>query len=101
MRLIDADALIKDLCTILALTPIESWTVEKCIEKANNAPTIDNNTEITRKIFAEFQNILFSLVYLGGDGNFHLKRMKSNETTLVMENYFSLIDKYTKEGVDK
>ena len=38
---INRDNLIKDLCTISAPTPSESWIVEKCIEKANEQPTAD------------------------------------------------------------
>lgn len=40
-RLIDANALMESLCTVNAPTPSESYVVEKCIEKVNDAPTVD------------------------------------------------------------
>lgn len=38
---IDRDELLKELCTVSAPTPSESWIVEKCIEKVNEHPTAD------------------------------------------------------------
>ena len=38
---IDRDELLKELCTVSAPTPSESWIVEKCIEKVNEQPTAD------------------------------------------------------------
>ena len=40
-KYIDADALLKALCTVSAPTPSESWIVEKCIDKVNEQPTAD------------------------------------------------------------
>ena len=38
---IDRDELLKELCTVSAPTPSESWIVEKCIEKVNEQPDAD------------------------------------------------------------
>lgn len=38
---IDRDELLKELCTVSAPIPSESWIVEKCIEKVNEQPTAD------------------------------------------------------------
>lgn len=38
---IEREALIKELCTVSAPTPSESWIVEKCIDKVNSAPSAD------------------------------------------------------------
>ena len=38
---IDRDELLKELCTVSAPTPSESWIVERCIEKVNEQPTAD------------------------------------------------------------
>ena len=38
---IDRDELLKELCTVSAPTPSESWIVEKCIEKVNEQHTAD------------------------------------------------------------
>lgn len=38
---IERDELLKELCTVSAPTPSESWIVEKCIQKVNEQPTAD------------------------------------------------------------
>lgn len=48
--------------------------------------------KVEKKLFRDaFMSVLFSLVYLGGDGKWHTKRNNAEKTTAIMERYLSLV----------
>ena len=54
-------------------------------------------SDVAREIFAEFQGVLFSLIYLGGDGKYHIRKINADKVTEIFEDYWKLIKKYESE----
>ena len=47
---------------------------------------------LENKLFKEiFEDVLFSLVYLGADGKWHTKRNNAEKTTAIIERYLKLV----------
>ena len=42
-------------------------------------------SDVAREIFADFQSILFSIMYFGNDGKYHLRKMSADKVTLIFE----------------
>ena len=48
--------------------------------------------KVENKLFLDgFESVLFSLVYLGGDGKWHTKRNNAEKTTAIVERCINLI----------
>lgn len=53
--------------------------------------------ETARELFGDFGSILFSIMYFGCDGKYHLRKMSADKVTSIFEKYYELIKKYTEE----
>ena len=55
-------------------------------------------SEVAMEMFADFQCILFSIMYFGNDGKYHLRKISADKVTSIFEKYFELKKKYTEGG---
>lgn len=53
-------------------------------------------SEVAMEMFKDFQSILFSIMYFGNDGKYHLRKMSADKVTLIFEKYYELKKKYTE-----
>ncbi len=51
-----------------------------------------------KEIFEEFLALLIQIAYLGADGNWHLRKMKSSMVNPLIDYFCELKEKYTKGG---
>lgn len=92
---------IEDLESTQEITPEAKYLVDTKADKIISLLTEFNKTqdelkqEVAREMFEDFQNILFSIMYLGNDGKYHLRKMSADKVTLIFEKYFELKKKYT------
>ena len=82
---IERDELLKDLCTVSAPTPSESWIVEKCIERVNEQPTAD---VVPKKYYFDQQKADESL-----------NKLLDNAKSEVAREIFEEIEKYAEPTV--
>jgi hypothetical protein len=86
---IDRDELLKELCTVSAPTPSESWIVEKCIEKVNEQPTADvvpkSEVETLKSLITRKEDEAYERGYAEGKAD------------VVITNYAKEVKEYARE----
>ena len=95
-----------DMCTVIQncnepYKPIPSCEAYQCAKRAyaKGWRKQSKTEKLENKLFSDaLETVLFSLVYLGGDGKWHIRRNNAEKTTAIVERFLALVS--TEKGAD-